>query len=56
MEKNETYTETYTWSNLVGQPAWRDDLDYDDCCGRDGYDWRRADRDGWGSQMVWDGR
>jgi hypothetical protein len=55
MRNEETYTETYTWADLVGANC-ADDGDWDDCYGRDGHDWRRAQRDGWGNQMVWDGR
>lgn len=55
MEKNETYTETYTWADLVGANC-ADDGDWDDVANRDWVDYRRAERDGWGNQMVWDGR
>ena len=55
MRKEETYDQTVTWSDLVGRPAYRDDLDWDDVYDRNGHDYRRAQRDGWGSQLVWDG-
>ncbi len=56
MRKEETYAQTLTWSDLVGRPIWDDELDWDDVYDRNGHDYRRAQRDGWGNQLVWDGR
>lgn len=55
MRNEETYTETFVWSDLVGVNC-SESGDWDDCYDREAHDWRRAQRDGWGSQMVWDGR
>ena len=55
MEKNENRTDILAWADLVGATC-ADDGDWDDCYGREGHDWRRAQRDGWGNQLVWDGR
>jgi hypothetical protein len=54
--ENKNYAEVYTWSDLIGNPTDDDSLDWDDVYGREAIDYRRAERDGWGSQMVWDGR
>ena len=54
--ENKNYDEVYTWSDLVGNPTDDESLDWDDVYDREAIDYRRAERDGWGSQMVWDGR
>ena len=56
MKKEETYAQTLVWSEFIGQTNCADDGDWDDCYDREGHDWRRAQRDGWGNQLVWDGR
>ena len=48
--------QVYTWSDLVGNPTYDDSLDFDDCYSREAIDYRRAERDGWGCNLVWDGR
>ena len=56
MSMENEQTQTLTWANLVGNPSYRDDLDWDDCAPAWYSDWRRADRDGWGTASVWDGK
>ena len=47
---------TQTWADLIGNPTYDESLDWDDTYSREAIDYRRAQRDGWGSQLVWDGR
>lgn len=54
--QNKTYSEVYTWANLLGNPTYHDSLDFDDVYGREALDYKRAERDGWGSNLVWDGK
>ena len=54
--ENKKSTEALTWADLIGNPRYDETLDWDDCYDREAMDYRRAERDGWGNQMVWDGR
>ena len=54
--ENKTSTEALTWADLIGNPRYDETLDWDDCYSREALDWRRAQRDGWGNDLVWDGR
>jgi hypothetical protein len=56
MSNENIYNETVTWADFIGGPYCGDDGDYDDCYGRDALDARRAERDGWGTALYWDGR
>ena len=49
-------TEVYTWSDLIGNPTDDESLDWDDVYNREAIDCRRAERDGWGCNLVWDGK
>lgn len=53
--QDKTYSEVYTWASFIGNNQ-SDNLDFDDIYDREGMDYRRAQRDGWGSNLVWDGR
>jgi hypothetical protein len=48
--------EVLTWADLIGNPTYNETLDWDDVYTREAIDYRRAERDGWGSDLVWDGR
>ena len=52
----EVTTEVLTWADLIGNPTYNETLDWDDVYTREAIDYRRAARDGWGSDLVWDGR
>ena len=53
--EDKSYSEVYTWASFIGDNQ-SDNLDFDDIYGREAIDWRRAERDGWGNQLVWDGK
>ena len=53
--QDKTYSEVYNWATLISDNQG-DNLDWDDLDGREATDYRRAQRDGWGSNLVWDGR
>jgi hypothetical protein len=53
--EDKSYSEVYTWASFIGYNQ-SDNLDFDDIYGREALDYRRAERDGWGSNLVWDGR
>jgi hypothetical protein len=53
--ENKNYEEVYTWATFIGDNQ-SDNLDWDDIYGREAMDYRRAERDGWGNQLVWDGK
>jgi hypothetical protein len=54
--QSKSYDQVYTWSDLIGNPTYHESLDWDDCYDREAIDARRAQRDGWGNQLVWDGK
>ena len=47
---------TQTWADLIGNPTYDESLDWDDVYGIEAVDARRAQRDGWDNNLVWDGR
>lgn len=54
MEKEQT--QTLTWAELVGPCAGEPDYDDNPYGTREALDWRRAQRDGWGADLCWDGK
>jgi hypothetical protein len=50
------FAKVYTWSDLIGNPTYNESLDWDDTYTREAIDYRRAERDEWGSELVWDGK